>query len=144
MGGNNSLSGVTLDTLLTWSFHIDQVRKRTVQRMGMLGPLMYRKSDLSVRNGVLLCKYGIRPLMEYACSAWRSNARSQTRRLQVLQSMCLRLDTDAPWYVSNLGSGRSVVCRPHQSLDREFWLKVSCCGEPPTTATRQTLTLTEG
>jgi len=43
--------GVTLDTLLTWSPHIDQVRKRTAQRMGMLVPLLNRKSDLSVRNG---------------------------------------------------------------------------------------------
>ena len=46
--------GVTLDTQLTWSPHIDQARKRTAQRMGMLGPLMNRKSDLSVRNGVLI------------------------------------------------------------------------------------------
>jgi len=29
--------GVTLDTRLTWSPHIDQVRRRTAQRMGMLG-----------------------------------------------------------------------------------------------------------
>jgi len=48
--------GVTLDTRLTWSPHIDQVRKKTARRMGMLGPLLNRKSDLSVRNGVLLYK----------------------------------------------------------------------------------------
>ena len=30
--------------------------------MGMLGPLLNRKSDLSVRNGVLLYKQLIRPL----------------------------------------------------------------------------------
>ena len=45
--------GVTLDKRLTWSPHIVQVRKKTVQRMGMLGPLVNTKSDLSVRNGVL-------------------------------------------------------------------------------------------
>jgi len=44
---------VTLDTRLTWSPHIDQVRKRTAQRMGMLGSFLNSKSDLSVRNGVL-------------------------------------------------------------------------------------------
>jgi hypothetical protein len=57
--------GVTLDTRLTWSPHIDQVRKRT-QMMGMLGPLLNSKSDLSVRNGVLLYKQLIRPMMDYA------------------------------------------------------------------------------
>jgi hypothetical protein len=91
--------GVTLDTRLTWSPHIDQVRKRTAQRMGMLGPFLNRKSDLSARNGVLLYKQLIRPMMDYVCSAWRS--RSHVRRLQVLQSKCLRLATGDPWYVSN-------------------------------------------
>jgi len=93
--------GLILDTRLTWSPHIDQVMKRTAQRMGMLGPLLNRKSDLSVRNGVLLDKRFIRPLMDYACPAWRSAALSHVRRLQVLQSKCLRLATGAPWYVSN-------------------------------------------
>jgi hypothetical protein len=66
--------------------------------MGMLGPLLNRKSDLSVRNGVLLYKQLICPMMD---SAWRSAARSDVWRLQVLQSKCLRLATGGPWYVSN-------------------------------------------
>jgi len=93
--------GVTLDKGLTWSPHIDQVRKKTAQRMGMLGPLLNRKSDHSIRNGVLLYKQLICPMMDYACPAWRSAARSHVRRLQVLQSKCLCLATGAPWYVSN-------------------------------------------
>jgi len=67
---------VTLDTRLTWSPHIDQVRKRATERMSMLGPLLNRKSDLSVRNGVLLYKQLIRPTMNYACPTWRSAART--------------------------------------------------------------------
>jgi hypothetical protein len=66
-----------------------------------LGPLLNRKSDLSIRNGVLLYKQLIRPIMDYACPASRSAARSHVRRLQVLQSKCLRLVTGAPWYVRN-------------------------------------------
>jgi len=101
MGGHNSLSGVTLDTRLTLSPHIDQLRKRTAQRMGMLGPFLNRKSDLSVRNGVLLYKQLIPTMMDYACPAWRLAARSHVWRLKVLQSKCLHLATGAPWYVSN-------------------------------------------
>ena len=67
----------------------------------MLGPLLNGKSDLSVRNGVLLYKQLTRPMMDYACPAWRSASRSHVRRLQVLQSKCLRLATGAPWYVSS-------------------------------------------
>jgi hypothetical protein len=40
-------------------------------------------------------------MMDYACPAWRSAARTHVRRLQVLQSKCLRLATVAPYYVSN-------------------------------------------
>ena len=92
--------GVTLDKGLTWSHHISQIRKKNAQRMGMLGPLLNRNSDLSVRNGDLLYKHLIRLMMDYACPAWRSAARSHVRRLQVLQSKCLRLATGAPWYVT--------------------------------------------
>jgi hypothetical protein len=93
--------GVTQDRRLTWSPYIDKVRKRTDQRMGMLGPLLNRKSDLSIRNDVLLYKQLIRPMMDYACPSWMSAARSHVRRFQVLQSKCLRLATGALWYVSN-------------------------------------------
>ena len=40
-------------------------------------------------------------MMDYACPAWRSAAPTHVRRLQLLQSKCLRLATVAPWYVSN-------------------------------------------
>jgi len=88
--------GLTLDKGLTWSPHIDQVRKKTAQRMGMLGPVLNSKSDLSIRNGVMLYKQLIRPMMDYACPAWRSAARSPIPRLQMLQSNCPRLAADAP------------------------------------------------
>jgi len=69
----------------------------------MLGPLLNRKSDLSVRNGVLLYTYKqlICPLTDYACLAWASASRTHVRRLQVFQSKCLYLATGAPWYVSS-------------------------------------------
>jgi hypothetical protein len=50
----------------------------------VLGLLLNRKSDLSVRNGVLLYKQLIRPMMDYACPVWRSVARTNVRMLQVL------------------------------------------------------------
>jgi hypothetical protein len=92
---------VTLDTQLTWSAHVNQVGKKAAQRLGVLGPLLNRRSGRSVRNGVLLYKQRTRPMMDYACPIWRSAARSNVRKLQVLQSKCLRIATDARWYVSN-------------------------------------------
>jgi hypothetical protein len=79
--------------------------------MGMLGPLLNRKSDLSVRNGVLLYTQLIRPMMDYVCPAWRSVTRTQFRRLQMLQSKCLHRATGATWYVSNRQIHRIWVFR---------------------------------
>jgi len=39
--------------------------------------------------------------MDYACPAWRPAARTHVRRLQVLQSKCLRPVTGSPWYLNN-------------------------------------------
>ena len=63
----------------------------------MMDPLLNRKSDLSVRNGVQLYKQHIRPIMDYACPAWRSAARTHVRRLHLLQSKRILLATGAPW-----------------------------------------------
>jgi hypothetical protein len=60
----------------------------------MLVPLLNKKSDLSVRNYIY--KQLIRPMVDYACPAWRSAARSHIRRLQMLKSYCLRPATGAP------------------------------------------------
>jgi hypothetical protein len=75
MGSHHSLSRITLVKGLTWSHQIDQVRKKTAQRMGILRPLLKRKSVLYVRNGDLIYKQLIRPMLDYACLAWRSAAR---------------------------------------------------------------------
>jgi hypothetical protein len=93
--------GVTLDSRLTWRPHIVQVRKKASQRLGVLGSLLNRRSCLSIRNGVVLCKQLIRPMMAFACPTWRCAARSCFKQLQVLQSKCFRITTGAPWYISD-------------------------------------------
>jgi hypothetical protein len=45
---------------------MDQVRKKTAARIGMLGHLLNRRSDLSIRTEVLLYKQLIRPTMDHA------------------------------------------------------------------------------
>jgi hypothetical protein len=93
--------GVTLDMRLIWSAHVNQVGRKADQRLGVLGPLLNRRSGLSIKNGVLLYKQLIRPMLDYACPIWRSAAHTHVRKLQVLQSKCLRIATNAPWYVSD-------------------------------------------
>jgi hypothetical protein len=88
---------VTFDKRLTWSTHIDQVRKKVSQRLGVVGPLLNRRSGLYISNGVLLFRQLIRPMMDYACPIWKSAARCHIRKLQMLQLKCLRIATGAHW-----------------------------------------------
>jgi hypothetical protein len=93
--------GVTLDSRLIWPPHVVEVRKKASQRLGLLGPLLNRRSGVSIRNGVLLYKQLIRPIMDYACPIWRCAARSNIKQPQALQFKCFRIDTDALSYISS-------------------------------------------
>jgi hypothetical protein len=57
--------GVTLDSRLTCRPHTVQVRKNACQRLGILGSLLNMISGLSIRNGGLLYKPLIWPMMDY-------------------------------------------------------------------------------
>jgi hypothetical protein len=105
--------GVTLDSRLTWRPHMVQVRKKASQRLSVLGCLLNRRSGFSIRNGVLLYKQLIRPMMEYACPIWRCAARSYVEQLQALQSQVFRIATGAPLYIS----GRQI----HEVLGVPFF-----------------------
>jgi hypothetical protein len=65
MGRQNSEGNRGYKTYLVASHRSGE--KRTAQRMGMLGFLLNRKSDLFVRNGVLLYKQLTRHMMDYEC-----------------------------------------------------------------------------
>ena len=100
----------------------------------MLGPLLNSKSDLSIRKGFLLYKQLIRPMMDYSFPGWRSAAHSHVRRLQLLQSKCLRLATCAPWYVSNRQMHEDL-CVPFfadhiRALSVSFDYKLAYVGHP--------------
>jgi hypothetical protein len=97
--------------------------------MGMLGPVLNRKSDLSIRNGVLLYKQLIRPMMDYACPAWRSAARSYVRRLQVLQSKCLRLATVSNRQIHE-DLGVPLLADHIRALTESFDSKLADAGNP--------------
>jgi hypothetical protein len=73
--------GATLDTRLTWLAHVNQVRRMGAQRLGVLAPLLNRRSGLSIKNSVLLYKQLIRRMIDYACPIWRSAAHTHVLKL---------------------------------------------------------------
>ena len=98
--------GVFLYIRLTWSTYISQVRKKRAQSLGVLGPLLNRGSGLSIRNGVLLYKLLIRPMMDHACPVWRYAALSHIRKLHVFQYKCFAL---LPMHLGTMERGKFTM-----------------------------------
>jgi 4-amino-4-deoxy-L-arabinose transferase-like glycosyltransferase len=73
-------------------------------------------------------------MMDYACPVWRSAARTHVRKLQVLQSKCLRIATSAPWYMSNRqiheDLGAPFFAEHIRALTDSFDSKLSDAGNP--------------
>lgn len=93
--------GVIMDRKLTWGSHVKAVQLKTKKRMGLLKPLIKRKSSLSIRNGLLLYKTLLLPIMSYACCAWGTTCNTNIQKLQTVQNVALRQITKSPWYVRN-------------------------------------------
>jgi hypothetical protein len=114
----------------------------------VLGLLLNWRSGLSVRNGVLLYKQLIRPMTHYACPIWRSDARSHVRKLQVLQSKCIRIATNAVWYSINRhiheDLGIPFFADHISALTESFESKLGDAGNPLSTATVEAPVPTEG
>jgi hypothetical protein len=96
----------------------------------MLYPLMKRKFDLYVRNGVLLYQL-IRPMMVYAWR-WMSTARTYFQSLKVSQPCAFASILKPPptLQADKEGSGRYAVCRSHQSPNHSFESKLADVRNP--------------
>jgi len=126
--------GVTFDKRLTWSTHIDQVRKNAAQRLGMLGPLLNRRSSLSIRNCVLLYKQPFRPMIEYSCPLWRSALAPISVNCRCFSPGLITRKFTMIWGSLTLPTIWDIW---------EIRLKVSWCEEPLIYAARQTFSLTK-
>jgi len=126
--------GVTFDKRLTWSTHIDQVRKKAAQRLGVLGSVLNRRSSLSIRNGVLLYKQFFRPMMDYSCPLWRSALTPISGNCRCFSPSLIKGKFTMIWESHTL---------PTISDIWEIRLKVSWRGEPHSYAARQIFSLTE-
>nr|CAD7437709.1 unnamed protein product [Timema bartmani] len=67
--------GLTLDTKLTWRLHCTERLTKAKQRLGILGPLLNRRSALSTRNGLTLYKQLLRPILDYALTSRNATTR---------------------------------------------------------------------
>jgi hypothetical protein len=73
-------------------------------------------------------------MTDYACRIWRSAARSHVKKLEVLQSKCLRIAINAPWYVGNreilVNFGIPFFADHIRALTESFDSKLADAGTP--------------
>ncbi|KAK7871524.1 hypothetical protein R5R35_010330 [Gryllus longicercus] len=93
--------GLHLDKKLTWKKHISIKRKEAELKSRQMIWLIGRKSCLSLGNKILLYKTILKPIWSYGIELWGTASHSNIEIIQRFQSKCLRLLSNAPWFVSN-------------------------------------------
>lgn len=89
--------GVTLDKKLTFSKHTDLTAEKTLKYIGILYPLINRKSKLSRFNKLILFKTIFQSILLYACPIWGKCAECHLKKLQIVQNKCLQIILNLPY-----------------------------------------------
>lgn len=84
--------GVHLDSKLTFKKHVKEVCNKAQTVKNQLYWLLCKKSKLNSKNKVLLYKTVIRTVI-YATPVWSSTAKTNIRKIEVIQSKMLRMTT---------------------------------------------------
>ena len=88
--------GLILDSKLLFTKHINSVTHKATGTFLQLFPLLARDSTLTTHNKLILYKLFTRSALTYAAPVWSYISPSTYRRLQVLQSKCLRVIGNYP------------------------------------------------
>ncbi|GFW32094.1 RNA-directed DNA polymerase from mobile element jockey [Trichonephila clavipes] len=93
--------GLILDTKLNFAKHIRSAHQKAAGMRCTLNRLISPKSNLALRQKVLLYKAILRLIMMYASPIWAAAAVTHLKRLHTFQNIQLRRAANAPWFVRN-------------------------------------------
>lgn len=99
--------GVTLDSRLNFSQHVDTICSRAIGKLAALTPL-FKSSDMSLKNKLILYSAVIRPTMTYASPVWSWCSPAVKKRVQIVQNRVLRRITSARWFIRNADIHRDL------------------------------------
>lgn len=115
--------GVHLDRRLTWNHHINIKLTQTYSRLGMLYPIINRKSSLKPETAILIYKTILRPLLMYGCEVWGAASCTKRKKLQTFQNKVLRIAVDAPWYIRNSQLHRELQVETIDDFIKKRYMK---------------------
>jgi hypothetical protein len=113
--------GIVLNKRLTWGPRLKAKRKLLNSRLHLLRPLL--KSNLQLKNNLLIYKSMIRPVWAYGAQIWGCAKTSQIKRIQSFQSICLRQITSAPWFVNNHSLHKNLNIETFENLIIAYYKK---------------------
>jgi hypothetical protein len=91
-----------------WRKPIFTKRKQLGMTLNKMHCLLGRKSELSTRNKILICKAILKPIWTYGIKLWDKASTSNIEILERFQYKALCTIVDAPWYVPNTVIGRDL------------------------------------
>lgn len=88
--------GVTLDKTLTFKSNTDLISDKAHKYLGMLYPILNRKSRLSKSNKLLIFRAIIQNILLSACPVWGKCGNHHIEKLQIIQNKCLKIILNLP------------------------------------------------
>lgn len=82
--------GVFIDSKLIFKHHIDVARLKAIAAFRAIYGLLAKSSRLPTKNKRQLYTAIIRPIMMWGCEVWRTAATTNRKKLQIVQSGCLK------------------------------------------------------
>ena len=89
--------GMVLASNNKWSAHIDTIIQSAAKQVSFLRKVKYRFSKATLNK--VYCTY-IRPLLEYASEVWDGCNQAESRRLEQVILIAVRMVTDLPIFAS--------------------------------------------
>ena len=86
--------GVYIDSHLTWSVYIEELRRKLIKRVSILARV---RKHLPTQYRLLLFNANIKPLFEYCCTVWSNCSQCHLDDLFKLQKRRARLILDSPY-----------------------------------------------
>lgn len=124
--------GVTLDQRLTFGKQIDLSIEKALKYIGILYPLINRKSKLNTCNKLTLYKSVFRSILLYGCPVWGSCAMCHINKIQRIQNKCLKLMLNLPSYYPTYDLHR--LCGIPLIKDQIYKLNINFQNKLPTSS----------
>ena len=121
--------GIILDKALNYNSHTTSAKNKAIGIMSKLMPLLRNHSALGIKNGILIHKTFIRPVLTYASAVWGGTSKTNLDKIQIIQNKVLRLVTGAPIFTKNSLIHRELEIETTEEfiarLARKFYEKAS-------------------